>query len=68
MENFTNAFRGKMIPRGDMIRSMDDDNLAWTLQEFRVDAFAKGRGDPSHLPDSKKAICDWLKELVEVRE
>lgn len=56
----------KMIPRGDKIRASGDDELAWTLQEFRVDAFGKGRGDHSgYLPDSKKAICDWLKELVE---
>lgn len=69
MENTTNTHKvKKMIPRGDKIRAMDDDDLAWVMQEFRVDAFAKGRGDQpcSYLPDSKKGIVDWLKDLVEV--
>ena len=67
MENTTTTTpKGKMIPRGDKIRAMGDDELAWVLQEFRVDAYGKGRGDhKGYLPDSKKLICDWLKELVE---
>ena len=66
-ENYTDGhIKGQMIPRGDKIRAMDDDDLAWVIQEFRVDALGKGRGDHTgYLPDSKKAICDWLKELVE---
>ena len=62
--NHTNGHtQGEMVPRGDLIRAMDDEDLAWVLMEFRIDAIAKAQGDEPALPDSQEEIVEWLRHL-----
>lgn len=62
--NYTHdKIEGEMVPRGDLIRAMDDENLAWVLMEFRIDAIAKAHGDEPALPDSQAEIVEWLRQL-----
>lgn len=50
--------------RIERIREMDVDDLAWVLMEFRIDAFAKSKGDECALPDTKAKIAEWLQEVT----
>ena len=50
--------------RGDRIRAMSDEDLAWELMEWRFDARAKVEGSESALPDTQRSICEWLKQAV----
>ena len=52
------------MTRGDRIRSMTNEELAWELMEFRFDAVCKERGGEAGLPDTQKAICEWLNQSV----
>ena len=52
------------MTRGDRIRNMTNEELAWELMEFRVDAICKAAGGEAGLPDSQKAICEWLNQTV----
>lgn len=66
MENTTHdKIEGQMVPRGDIIRAMDDDNLAWLLMDFRIDAIQKKDTGIAYLPDSKAEIAEWLRQLKE---
>lgn len=53
----------ELITKGDRIRNMDDEELAWELMTWRFDAYGDGAGyAPSILPRSQAAIVKWLKE------
>ena len=60
MNNTTKVFEKSTLTNGDRIRNMTNDDLAWELMEFRVDAFAATLGDERGLPNTKKAIREWL--------
>lgn len=51
---------------GDRIRAMDDENLAWLLMDFRIDAFAQSSGNQNALPNTQKKIREWLQQPAEV--
>ena len=62
--NHTNGHtQGEMVPRGDLIRAMDDEDLAWVLMEFRFDAICKANGVEPALPDTQKKIVEWLRQM-----
>lgn len=65
MNNTTNIIEKNTQTRGDRIRAMNDEELAWELMEWRVDAHAKVAGSESGLPDTQKSICEWLKQAVQ---
>ena len=62
------AYRAKECPykqttsRADHIRAMSDEELAWLLVEFRVDAYACAVGDEGALPRTQESIVEWLRE------
>ena len=58
----------KPMTNGDEIRAMTDEELAWELMMWRFDAFGKAEGNQSTLPDSQKAILEYLKQPVEAKE
>lgn len=53
---------------GDRIRAMDDEDLAWVLMDFRIDAFAQSSGNQNALPNTQEKICEWLQQPVEVED
>lgn len=57
----------KTITNSERIRNMTDEELAWELMEFRFDAICKANGGEACLPDTQKAICEWLGRNCEVR-
>lgn len=64
-ENYTtDTIEKTKQTRGDRIRSMTDEELAWELLEWRFDARAKAEGSERCLPDTQKTICEWLKRTV----
>lgn len=63
MTNTTYETKNTMT-RGDRIRNMTNEELAWELMEFRFDAFGKANGSEAGLPDTQKAICEWLNQTV----
>ena len=64
--NYTDGhIKGQMVPRGDLIRTMDDEELAWELMEFRFDAVCKANGGEAGLPDSQSKCVEWLRQMVE---
>lgn len=52
------------ITRADRIRAMSDDELAWELMVWRIDAYSKAMGDESVLPCTKKSVCEWLQQPI----
>ena len=62
MNNTTYEIEKNTMTRGDRIRAMSDEELAWELMEWRIDAHAKTVGDEGCLPDTQKSICEWLKQ------
>lgn len=60
MNNTTKVFEKSPLTNGDRIRNMTNDELAWELMEFRVDAVCKANGGEAGLPDTQKEICEWL--------
>jgi hypothetical protein len=53
-----------IVTNADRIRSMSDEELAWEFMTFRLDAYGKAKRDETVLPDSQKAILNWLKQPV----
>lgn len=53
------------MTNGDRIRSMADEELAWELLTWRMEAVAKYHGVSSNFPNTQKTICEWLKQPVE---
>lgn len=53
------------MTNGDRIRSMADEELAWELLAWRMEAVAKYHGVSSDFPNTQKTICEWLKKPVE---
>ena len=49
----------------DRIRNMSDDELAWLLLEYRIDAYAHSGGDEGALPRTKNSILEWLQQPYE---
>ena len=49
----------------DRIRSMSDEELAWELMTWRIEAHAKAMGDESALPDTQQKILNWLQQPME---
>lgn len=49
----------------DRIRAMSDEELAWELMTWRIETEAKHHGVESTLPDTQKAILDWLQQPAE---
>ena len=64
MTNTTNITEKNTITNGERIRNMTNEELAWELMEFRFDAICKAHGGEAALPDSQKAICEWLDEIA----
>ena len=64
MKNTTEIIEKSTQTRGDRIRAMSDEELAWELMEWRIDVYAKTVGDECALPDTQKSICEWLKQTV----
>lgn len=64
MNNTTNITEKNTITNGERIRNMTNEELAWVLMEFRVDACCKASGGEAGLPDTQKAICEWLDEIA----
>ena len=60
MTNATKVFEKSTLTNGDRIRNMTNDDLAWALMEFRIDAHAAAIGDECGLPSTKRAIREWL--------
>lgn len=50
----------------DRIRAMSDEELAWELMTWRIEAEAKHHGIESNYPNTKSAILEWLKQPAEV--
>ena len=64
MNYTTDAIEKNTITNGERIRKMTNEELAWLLQEFRFDACCKANGGEAGLPDTQKAICEWLGEIA----
>lgn len=48
----------------DRIRAMTDEELAWELMSWRIEAVAKYFGVESNYPKTKSAILEWLRQPV----
>lgn len=60
------AERNPPMTNADRIRAMSDEDLAWELMTWRVEALAKSKGDESHYPNTKATILEWLRQPAEV--
>ena len=57
---------GKEVPtNADRIRAMSDEELAWELMTWRIEAAAKYHGVSSDYPKTKGMILEWLKQPAE---
>lgn len=65
------AFKGNDMKKGnckgyipmsnaDRIRAMSDEELAWELMTWRLDAVARNHGVEGVYPDTQKEILKWL--------
>lgn len=57
--------RSKPKTKGDRIRAMPDEELAWELMTWRCEAVARHHGVESDFPDTQKSILEWLQQQVE---
>lgn len=48
------------MTNGDRIRAMSDEELAWELMTWRLDAVARNHGIEGVYPDTQKEILKWL--------
>ena len=46
----------------DRIRSMSDEEMAWELMTWRLEAVARYHGVESQYPDTQKTILSWLRQ------
>ena len=53
------------MTNADRIRAMSDEELAWELLTWRIEAAAKYHGVSSDYPNTKGAILEWLKQTAE---
>ena len=49
----------------DCIRAMSDEELAWELMTWRLDAVARNHGIEGVYPDTQKEILKWLQQPAE---
>ena len=49
----------------DCIRAMSDEELAWELMTWRLDAVARNHGIEGVYPDTQKEILKWLQSPTE---
>lgn len=56
---------GDPMTNADRIRSMSDEELAWELMTWRLEAVAKYHGVESQYPDTQKTILSWLQQPAE---
>ena len=64
-QHFDNTGGKKWQTNADRIRAMSDEELAWELMTWRIEAAAKYHGVSSDYPNTKGAILDWLKQPAE---
>ena len=58
-------FKVKNLPtNADHIRSMSDEELAWELMTWRLEAVARHHGVESQYPDTQQTILSWLQQPV----
>lgn len=55
-------WKAKPQTNADRIRMMDDEQLAWELMTWRIEADAKHHGVESKYPNTQKTILEWLKQ------
>lgn len=52
------------MTNADKIRAMSDEELAWELMTWRLDAVARNHGVEGVYPDTQKEILKWLQQPV----
>lgn len=57
--------KDKPQTNANRIRAMSDEELAWELMAWRIEAVAKLKGDESHYPNTKASILEWLRQPAE---
>ena len=50
------------MTNADRIRSMSDEEMAWELMTWRLEAVARYHGVESQYPDTQKTILSWLRQ------
>ena len=50
----------EIVTNADRIRAMSDEELAWELMTWRLDAVARNHGVEGVYPDTQKEILKWL--------
>lgn len=50
---------------GDRIRDMSDEDLAWELMTWRLEAVMRYHGIESEYPDTQRTILKWLQQPAE---
>lgn len=63
MNNTCDCGKKNTKTNGERIRTMDNENLAWLLMEFRFDSVCKAAGGEAALPDTQAAIVKWLGQV-----
>lgn len=53
------------MTNADCIRAMSDEELAWELMTWRLDAVARNHGIEGVYPDTQKEILKWLQSPTE---
>ena len=53
------------MTNADRIRAMSDEELAWELMTWRLDAVARNHGVEGVYPDTQKEILKWLQQPAE---
>ena len=54
-----------VVTNADCIRAMSDEELAWELMTWRLDAVARNHGIEGVYPDTQKEILKWLQSPTE---
>ena len=67
-QHFDNTGGKKWQTNADRIRAMSDEELAWELMTWRIEAAAKYHGVSSDYPKTKGMILEWLKQPAEVND
>lgn len=49
-----------VVTNADRIRAISDEELAWELMTWRLDAVARNHGIEGVYPDTQKEILKWL--------
>lgn len=59
---FNKQVEDKPMTNADRIRAMSDEELAWELMAWRLEAVARHHGIESQYPDTQQTILSWLRQ------